>query len=240
MEWHSKPSQRSFDLRQKTVSKERLPLAPIAPQNPLPPPGYGRSDDPTSQPGPHTSILSCGRLDSFAAERRSASYAVRVWDTALWSRDRVRVNGICTPTPSWSRAPCDLQCFMDILAAFGQQIFSLWSVALWGWDVYTKFLVEGHCTKAQAVYLHYSSIFTGANACVRKTKNVRKLLEKNKRSFKALISEYYLGTIRNVAKELLDVGIFESTSKAQTQFLNCSNAPMINGKRRASLKLPMI
>lgn len=92
-----------------------------------------------------------------------------------------------------------------------------------------------------SVYLHCSSIFTGANARVRKTKNVRKLLEKNKHSFRALTSEYNLGTICNVAKELLDAGIFESTSKAQTQFLNCSNAPMINGRRRASLpilKLP--
>jgi hypothetical protein len=79
-------------------------------------------------------------------------------------------------------------------------------------------------TKAQAqaprrsVYLHCSSVFTGANARVRKTKNVRKLLEKNRQSFRALINEYNLGTICDVAKELLDAGIFESTSKAQTQF----------------------
>ena len=77
-------------------------------------------------------------------------------------------------------------------------------------------------TKEQAprrsVYLHCSSVFAGTNARVRKTKSVRKLLEKNKHSFGALTKEYNLGTICNVAKELLDAGIFESTSKAQAQF----------------------
>jgi hypothetical protein len=79
-------------------------------------------------------------------------------------------------------------------------------------------------TKAQAqaprrsVYLHCSSIFTEANAHVRKTKNGRKLLKKNKHSFRALTSEYNLETICNVAKELLDAGIFESTSNTPTLY----------------------
>ena len=79
-------------------------------------------------------------------------------------------------------------------------------------------------TKAQAqvsrrsVYLRCRGLFTGANARVRKTKSVRKLLEKNKHSFGALTNKYNLGIICNVAKELLDAGIFESTSKAQAQF----------------------
>ncbi len=78
-------------------------------------------------------------------------------------------------------------------------------------------------TKAQAqasrrsVYLRCRGLFTGANARVRKTKSVRKLLEKNKHAFGALTNKYNLGTICNVAKELLDAGIFESTSKAQAQ-----------------------
>ncbi|KAL8749432.1 MAG: hypothetical protein Q9199_007687, partial [Rusavskia elegans] len=62
------------------------------------------------------------------------------------------------------------------------------------------------------------TIFTGANAHIRKRKNVRKLLEKNKHSFGALTNEHDLGTICDVPKELLDAGIFESASKAQTQF----------------------
>ncbi len=70
----------------------------------------------------------------------------------------------------------------------------------------------------RSVYLHCSGVFTGANARVRKTKSIRKLLEKNKHSFGALTDEYDLGTICNVTKELLDAGIFESTSKAQAQF----------------------
>ena len=77
-------------------------------------------------------------------------------------------------------------------------------------------------TKAQAprrsVYLHCRSIFTGANARVRKTRNVRNLLEKNKHSFGALADKYNLEIICNVAKDLLNAGIFESASKAQTQF----------------------
>jgi len=77
-------------------------------------------------------------------------------------------------------------------------------------------------TKEQAprrsVYLHCSSIFTGANVRVRKKKSVRKLLERNKHSFRALTNEYNLGTICNVATELLDAGVFESKSKAQAQF----------------------
>ena len=70
----------------------------------------------------------------------------------------------------------------------------------------------------KSVYLHCSSVFTGSNARVRKTKSVRKLVEKNKHSFGALTHEYDLGTICNVVKELLDAGVFESASKAQAQF----------------------
>ncbi|KAL9602649.1 MAG: hypothetical protein Q9179_002462, partial [Wetmoreana sp. 5 TL-2023] len=77
-------------------------------------------------------------------------------------------------------------------------------------------------TKAKAprrpVYLYCRTTFTGANARIRKRNNVRKLLEKNKYSFEALTNEHDLGTICDVAKELLDAGIFESASKAQTQF----------------------
>ncbi len=68
------------------------------------------------------------------------------------------------------------------------------------------------------MYLHCSRVFTGPNARVRKTKKVRKLLEKNQHSFGALTNKYDLGTICNVAKELLDAGIFESNPKAETQF----------------------
>ena len=68
------------------------------------------------------------------------------------------------------------------------------------------------------VYQSCRSLFTRVNALVRKTKSIRKLLLQNKHNFGALISKCNLGTTCNVAKELLDAGIFESTSKAQTQF----------------------
>jgi len=74
------------------------------------------------------------------------------------------------------------------------------------------------CTESKSVYLHCRNVFTGTNARVRKTKSIRKLLEKNKHAFGALIDEYNLATVCNVTKELLDAGIFESTSKAQAQF----------------------
>ena len=68
------------------------------------------------------------------------------------------------------------------------------------------------------VYSHCRPIFAGVNARVRKGKGIRKLLEKNRCSLKALMGTYDLETICNVSKELLSSGVFESTSKAQGQF----------------------
>ena len=77
--------------------------------------------------------------------------------------------------------------------------------------------------KAQApiksVYVHCSSVSTEPNAHVWKMKRFRKLLKKNQHSFEALTNKYDLETICNVAKELLDAGIFESNLKAETQWL---------------------
>ena len=66
--------------------------------------------------------------------------------------------------------------------------------------------------------MHCRNIFTGPNARVRKVKKVRKLLEKNQHSFATLTNEYNLETICNVAKELLDAGIFNSNSEAEMHF----------------------
>ena len=68
------------------------------------------------------------------------------------------------------------------------------------------------------MYSHCRPIFTGVNARVRKGKRIRKLLEKNQCSLKALMDMYDLGTICNVSKELLSSGVFESSSKAQRKF----------------------
>lgn len=75
------------------------------------------------------------------------------------------------------------------------------------------------------MYLHCRNVFTGPNARVRKVKKVRKLLEKNQHSFATLADDYNLETICNVAKELLDAGIFNSTSKAETQFPELFRSP---------------
>ncbi|KAG8531624.1 uncharacterized protein KY384_003255 [Bacidia gigantensis] len=73
-------------------------------------------------------------------------------------------------------------------------------------------------TQRKSVYLQCRKVFTGTNARVRKVKKVRKLLEKNQHLFATLADQYNFETICDVAKELLDAGIFDSTSKAETQF----------------------
>ena len=65
------------------------------------------------------------------------------------------------------------------------------------------------------VYLHCSSIFSGANAKVRKPKTISRLLEQHKGSVKLLTKESTLPAIAAVAKELLDEEIFESLPRAK-------------------------
>lgn len=68
------------------------------------------------------------------------------------------------------------------------------------------------------VYLHCSSIFSGANAQVRKAKKVSQLLAKHKGSIKILTKEYTLPAIAVIAKELLDEKIFESLPRAKLNY----------------------
>ena len=65
------------------------------------------------------------------------------------------------------------------------------------------------------VYLHCSSIFSGANAKVRKPKAISRLLEQHKASIKILTKESTLPAIAAAAKELLDEEIFESPPRAK-------------------------
>lgn len=71
---------------------------------------------------------------------------------------------------------------------------------------------------SRLVYLHCSSIFSGANALVRRIKKVSQLLEKHKASIKILTKEYTLPAIAVVAKELLDEKIFESLPRAKLRY----------------------
>ena len=68
------------------------------------------------------------------------------------------------------------------------------------------------------VYLHCSSIFSGANAQVRRVKKVSQLLNKHKGSIKILTKEYTLPAIAVIAKELLDEKIFESLPRAKLHY----------------------
>lgn len=68
------------------------------------------------------------------------------------------------------------------------------------------------------VYLHCSSIFSGANAQVRKTKKISQLLEKHKASIKILTREFTLPAIATVTKELLEERIFESLPRARLRY----------------------
>ena len=68
------------------------------------------------------------------------------------------------------------------------------------------------------VYLHCSSIFSGANAHVRRVKKVSQLLEKHKASIKILTKEFTLPAVAAVAKELLEEQIFESLPRAKLRY----------------------
>lgn len=70
------------------------------------------------------------------------------------------------------------------------------------------------------VYLALKHTFKGANAQVRKTKNIRKLILKRKDSFavRELIREHEIDSVCKVAKLLLEARIFESTLQAKVRF----------------------
>ncbi|KAL8655151.1 MAG: hypothetical protein Q9210_001061 [Variospora velana] len=68
------------------------------------------------------------------------------------------------------------------------------------------------------VYLHCSSIFSGANAQVRKAKKISQLLQKHKGAIKILTKEFSLPAVAAVAKELLEEGIFESLPRAKLRY----------------------
>ncbi|KAI4138460.1 MAG: hypothetical protein LQ341_004659 [Variospora aurantia] len=68
------------------------------------------------------------------------------------------------------------------------------------------------------VYLHCSSIFSGANAQVRKAKKITQLLQKHKGAIKILTKEFSLAAVAAVAKELLEEGIFESLPRAKLRY----------------------
>ncbi|KAL8780665.1 MAG: hypothetical protein Q9194_000768 [Teloschistes cf. exilis] len=71
---------------------------------------------------------------------------------------------------------------------------------------------------SRLVYLHCSSIFSGAHAQVRKAKKISQLLAKHKASIKILTKEFTLAAIAAVVKELLEGRVFESSARAKLRY----------------------
>lgn len=85
------------------------------------------------------------------------------------------------------------------------------------------------------VYLHCRSLFEGANAQLRREKSIRRSLEAHQASINFLTQEFSLDVITSVAKELLQEGIFESTSRAKLRFPELfETTPAQNLERAAS------
>ncbi|KAL8718239.1 MAG: hypothetical protein Q9225_004597 [Loekoesia sp. 1 TL-2023] len=84
------------------------------------------------------------------------------------------------------------------------------------------------------VYLHCSSIFSGANAHVRKVKKISQLLEKHKASIKILTREFTLPAIATVTKELLEERIFESLPRARLRYPELFQLSEIQEAERAA------
>lgn len=70
----------------------------------------------------------------------------------------------------------------------------------------------------QSVYFHCSTVFSGANAQIRKLKTITQLLSKHQKSIAVLTAQYPLGAIASVARQLLIEGIFESAPQAKARF----------------------
>ena len=84
------------------------------------------------------------------------------------------------------------------------------------------------------VYLHCSSIFTGANAQIRRLKKVSQILSQHEKSIEILTNQFPLDAIATVVKCLLEEGVFESTSCARLRFPDLFQS---SGTREAERKV---
>ena len=71
---------------------------------------------------------------------------------------------------------------------------------------------------SRLVYLHCSSIFSGANLQVRRAKKITQLLEKHGTAIETLTREFTVPAIAAVAKELLEEQVFESLPRARLRY----------------------
>lgn len=84
------------------------------------------------------------------------------------------------------------------------------------------------------IYLHCSSIFSGANAQVRRQKVVLRLIQQHKASIKILTNEFTLPAIAAVAKELLEERLFESLPRAKLRFPELFQTSEVEEAERAA------
>ena len=70
------------------------------------------------------------------------------------------------------------------------------------------------------IYLALKNVFKGQDALIRTSKKVRRLVQthQNEPDVRDLIAEYNIDNVCNVAKNLLELRIFESTLEAKIRF----------------------
>ncbi|KAL9119954.1 MAG: hypothetical protein Q9187_003492 [Circinaria calcarea] len=85
----------------------------------------------------------------------------------------------------------------------------------------------------QAVYLCCLNLFRGENAKLRNSKKIKKILEKNNPIIASLRLSHTFGEICEVAKELLEEGLFGSTIKAEICFPDLFQVSPVRNAQRA-------
>ncbi|KAL9015641.1 MAG: hypothetical protein Q9185_006965 [Variospora sp. 1 TL-2023] len=79
-------------------------------------------------------------------------------------------------------------------------------------------MVAAQVPDEKLVYLYCSSIFSGANAQIRRLKSVTQRLQKHKASIRTLENDFPLTAIASVVQCLLKDRIFESSTRARRRF----------------------
>lgn len=91
-------------------------------------------------------------------------------------------------------------------------------------------------TEKRRVFLACRPIFTtGENAQVRKQKSVRKIVDKHRKSLRALLADLGVDRVVEILRGLLEKRIFESEVQARAQFPELySSSPAQNVRRAES------
>ena len=101
-------------------------------------------------------------------------------------------------------------------------------------------MADQPCPDKRLVYLHCSSIFSGAKAKVRKPKKIFQLLEQQKSSIEIPLKEFTLPVIAAVVKELLDEKVFESPPRAKLLYPELFQPSETQGAERAASEAEVV